>query len=122
MGGYIITIEWNGGAIVMRMLYPNIFTKKIVCIAGSIGAIVVAYIIAFFSFAAKSTPSLIASLFYIFVEFLYWTISAVAGYGDAYWLNGWQPNYIFAFFAFFLTLILIYTSYQIYVIYYKRRQ
>jgi hypothetical protein len=121
MGGSISKIEWNGGAIIMHMLYPNLLTKKTVCIAGSIGAIVAAYLIALISYEAKLTPALVASLFYIFVEFLYWTMSALIGYGDAYWLNQWRPHYVFALFTFLLTITVMYVSYQIYIMYYKTK-
>jgi hypothetical protein len=110
LGGYYLKFEFLTG----WPIYPNNLVRKIVLVSGTILALFISLLIAYLGYKLNELSIMIAGLFYYTYEFLYWALSTLVGFGDAYYLNDWQPHYIFALISFIYYFIAFIFSFLIY--------
>jgi hypothetical protein len=117
LGGRLLSVELGFGALRFYTMEPTEYASNIVLMMGSVFALFISSTLGALGFYFRQTWLLIASLFYFFVEFLYWTCSPVFRFGDAYILNNYQVNYVFSLIMLFLSIIVFTICLKIYFTY-----
>jgi hypothetical protein len=103
-------------AFYVRVNFTNIFSKGIIALAGSLGAIIMSFIIILLSIKLKNAILFFFSLGYIISELFYWIISPILSIGDAYILiKSFNISLSLYFtFIFIISLFILLTFFSIY--------
>jgi len=100
----------------VRVSFSNNFSKAIIAISGSLGAITFSFLISFVSIKLKNSLLFFISLSYIVSEFLYWSISPIIRIGDAHiFIKSFNISLTFYFiFTFIISILISLTFFHIY--------
>jgi signal transduction histidine kinase len=94
-------------AFYVRVNFTNTFSKGIISLAGTLGALIVSFLIMLLSIRLKRLLLFVISLGYVLSELFYWCVSPLIGLGDAYiFINSLNITFSFYFICLFIIFIL----------------